>query len=176
MAGQRYDHGGCTRTKKRFFMDLKFPAPLTQPGSSYWLYLLKATLAIEVPNWLLTGLLLGGQAAGWLRPSVRPDLFSEWSLASFLLVGAILETLVVCLMASLIARWFTKPLVAAGISGVGWGALHASDLGLSFICPSWAFFVMTLAYLVWRPKSFWLGYLAAVVPHFVHDIQWKIFA
>ena len=155
-------------------MILKSFKMLLEPVASIWLYVLKITLVIELPLYLLMGILFAAQAVGWYQPSLSCLPNSGASLAELVLLGAILESFLLAGFASLLALWVSNPLLISGISGLAWGALHALDFGLTFLCPAWSFFIMTMAFLAWRRKSFWLGYLAAVIPHLFHNIQAKI--
>jgi hypothetical protein len=155
-------------------MRFKLPSTLLGPGNSYWGYVLKSTLAIEVPGWLITSILIMAHSFGLYHPDLRPSPFIDWSVNALVLVGPVMESFVLAGLASLLSIWLPNPVVASTISGITWGALHAWDFGLSFFCPAYGFFIMTLAYLTWRPHSFWHGYVAAMVPHLVHDLQWKI--
>lgn len=157
-------------------MILNFPTALLVGGNSFWRYTLKATLAIEIPSWILTGILVlllsvrGGQSH-FLQD---PLPFATWSIPALVLAGPVLESFALAGGASLLSRMVTGHYKIAALSGLLWGALHARDFGLSLLCPAWGFFIMTLAYLAWRPKSFLHGYLAAMIPHLVHDLQWII--
>jgi membrane protease YdiL (CAAX protease family) len=81
------------------------------------------------------------------------------------LFGPIAETLLLALTLKVLLRATTKPLFAAAVSALLWGALHATKGALWFFGPAWSFFVFSCAFLGWRQRSFLHAFAAAAVPH-----------
>ncbi len=144
------------------------------PGSSLWRGLFRYTLIAEVPIWIWVAILAMAYRRGIYTGDSTPSPFLGWGVLELLFWGAICESFLVAGLAELLRRTSLSPLWICGLAGFAWGALHAKDLGVSFWSPAWGFFVYTAGYLAWRPRSFWHGYLVAMVPHLYHDIQWKL--
>lgn len=83
-------------------------------------------------------------------------------LAETLLLGGLLWWL---------SRLTRRPLLVAGLSALLWGALHAQFGGLRFFGTAWTFYVLSCAYLAWRPVGFGHAFVAAAVPHGVINLS-----
>jgi hypothetical protein len=82
-----------------------------------------------------------------------------------LLVAPLLETGVLALMVTGLARFIRNPNIVAAISAVAWGGLHAAFHPMWFFGVVWSFFVFSRGYLAWRPVSYKHAFGAAAVPH-----------
>jgi hypothetical protein len=82
-----------------------------------------------------------------------------------LLVSPLVETIVLALLVTGLARFVRSPNVVAGISALAWGGLHAVFHPMWFFGVVWSFFVFSRGYLAWRPVSYKHAFGAAAVPH-----------
>ena len=82
-----------------------------------------------------------------------------------LIVAPLVETAVLALLVSALARFIANPNVVAAICALAWGGLHATFYPLWFFGVVWSFFVFSRGYLAWRPVSYKHAFGAAAVPH-----------
>jgi hypothetical protein len=82
-----------------------------------------------------------------------------------LLVAPLVETAVLALLVTGLARFIRNPNVVAAISALAWGGLHATFYPMWFFGVVWSFFVFSRGYLAWRPVSYKHAFGAAAVPH-----------
>ena len=129
------------------------------------------SLAVLAPTFLLVGCLYLAQTAGCSLSAAEEGpaswLSSGWNSV---LVSPVLETFALAGLVWLLSHRWSNPLVISGLSALSWGLLHGALAWPSFFSATACFFLFTLAYLAWRPKSFWHAYLAAMVPHLVNNL------
>lgn len=82
-----------------------------------------------------------------------------------LVVAPLIETAVLALVVTLLARWIRNANLVAAISALAWAGLHATFHPLWFFGVVWSFFVFSRGYLAWRPVSYKHAFGAAAVPH-----------
>lgn len=83
----------------------------------------------------------------------------------FILLSPVIESVLVAATASALLALFGTTGKAAVASGILWGGIHAIVAPIRFFGSAWAFVILSIAYLAWRPKSFAHGLLAAFLPH-----------
>lgn len=82
-----------------------------------------------------------------------------------LIAAPLVETFVLALLVTGLARLIQNPNVVAAISALVWGGLHAAFHPMWFFGVVWSFFVFSRGYLAWRPVSYKHAFGAAAVPH-----------
>ena len=82
-----------------------------------------------------------------------------------LIVAPLVETCVLALLVTGLARLSRNPNVVSSISALAWGGLHAVFHPMWFFGVVWSFFVFSRGYLAWRPVSYKHAFGAAAVPH-----------
>jgi membrane protease YdiL (CAAX protease family) len=141
---------------------------LLHPQLPLWQYCLAAFPIALIPSIailffaLLSLAILGTEVATLQLPRRSGSTLEFFGIVVFapiaetLLLAATLRTL----------RWMSaKPLHAATVAALLWGALHAALAPLWFFGAVWSFFVFSCAYLAWRTRSFMHAFAAAAVPH-----------
>lgn len=145
-------------------------------GDPFALSVTKVILAMEIPVWTVTFMAAYAMRTwGWWAAEPETPLLN-YPLWQMVFLGPGLETLLMAGLAALMARWISSPFLTSVLSGVVWGGIHYYRSPLSMIGPAWGFFLMTAAFLHWRPRSFWLGWFAAAIPHLFHDVLWHVAA
>jgi hypothetical protein len=96
------------------------------------------------------------------KPAREIEQRSVWIT---LVVAPLVETCVLALVVTGLARIFRNPNVVAAISALAWGGLHAAFHPMWFFGVVWSFFVFSRGYLAWRPVSYKHAFGAAAVPH-----------
>lgn len=129
-------------------------------------YIVKASMLV-----LLNGLLLS-QLLVRLLPEV-PMFSDEIDLVAdayiVVLLGPFLETLLMVVIFWIIS-WFTKNLLATAlISALVWALLHGVSFPIQGIINFFSFFVYSIAYLIWRPLSFWRAFGITSAIHIVNN-------
>jgi hypothetical protein len=87
---------------------------------------------------------------------------SVWITA---IVAPVVETAVLALVVTALARFIRNANVVAAISALAWAGLHAAFYPMWFFGVVWSFFVFSRGYLAWRPVSYKHAFGAAAVPH-----------
>lgn len=82
-----------------------------------------------------------------------------------LVVAPLVETVVLALLVTALARFIRNVNLVAAISALAWGGLHAMFYPMWFFGVVWSFFVFSRGYLAWRPVSYKHAFGAAAVPH-----------
>jgi hypothetical protein len=82
-----------------------------------------------------------------------------------LVVAPLVETAVLAVLVTALARFIRNPNVVAAISALAWAGLHATFYPMWFFGVVWSFFVFSRGYLAWRPVSYKHAFGAAAVPH-----------
>jgi len=109
-----------------------------------------------------------GLSADLLKPpNVEPTL---WELVGTVLFAPLVETLLLAGVLRLLSMLSANTPFIAAVSGLLWGALHATRAVLWFFGTAWSFFVFSCLYLAWRRVSFKHAYVAALVPHMLINI------
>jgi membrane protease YdiL (CAAX protease family) len=79
------------------------------------------------------------------------------------------ETFVMALFFAL-AKFVTKDVQKLAIvSALCWGALHLFNAPANGIAVIWPFYIMSRAYLAWRPLGFWKAYGITALIHAIHN-------
>ena len=79
----------------------------------------------------------------------------------------IVETFILAAIVTVL-RLFLSPTGTVFLSAAGWGVAHSLSASAWGLVVWWPFLVMSMLYLVWRRRSFWL---AIAVPAAVHMMQ-----
>jgi hypothetical protein len=82
-----------------------------------------------------------------------------------LVAAPVVETVVLSLLITGLARFIRNVNLVAAMSALVWGALHAMFYPIWFFGVVWSFFVFSRGYLAWRPVSYKHAFGAAAVPH-----------
>lgn len=91
---------------------------------------------------------------------------TPWLFAiAALLIAPPLETLMMALF-FLLCRLLTKNVVRLSIaSGLFWGVLHVFNSPVNGVAVIWPFYIMSRAYLAWRPLGFWKAFGVTILIH-----------
>jgi hypothetical protein len=141
---------------------------LLEPLRPFWLHCLVAFPLALLPSLALLGavywllLLLGVNTAELNAPGFKPTV---GEFASSVLFAPLAETLLLAGGLRLLSALTANTMLVAAISGLLWGALHATFGVIWFFGTVWSFFVFSCLYLTWRKVSFKHAYVAAAVPH-----------
>ena len=140
-----------------------FPKPLREPRRA-WVAIPLAWVLCIVPS-------LG---FAYLVQAVAPQLdlpefpikghVGFFALAVF---APIVETLILAAFITLLRLAFS-PTVAVFLSAIGWGVAHSIQATAWGFVVWWPFLIMSMLYIVWRQRGFWL---AIAVPATVHMLQ-----
>lgn len=90
---------------------------------------------------------------------------AQRSLWITLVVAPLVETLILAVVVTLLARFIRNANLVAAISALAWAGLHATFYPLWFFGVVWSFFVFSRGYLAWRPVSYKHAFGAAALPH-----------
>jgi hypothetical protein len=90
---------------------------------------------------------------------------SVLAVGQLVVIGPAAETVLLVLLIRLISFATAGALIVASLTGLAFAIVHGLASALLGIGAFWAFFVFTCAYLAWRERSFWSGYVAAFIPH-----------
>ena len=140
-----------------------FPKLLREPGRA-WLVIPFAWLLCIVPS-------LG---LAYLVQAVAPQLdlpeFPIKGHVGFLalaVLAPIIETFILAAIVSVL-RLIFSPTVTVIVSSIGWGIAHSLQASAWGFVVWWPFLIMSMLYLVWRQRGFWL---AIAIPAAVHMMQ-----
>lgn len=129
-------------------------------------YIVKASMLVVLNGLLLSQLLVR------LLPEVpmvidKVDLVAE--VYTVVLFGPFFETLMMVVIFWIIG-WFTKNLLATAlISALVWALLHGISFPIQGIINFFSFFVYSIAYLIWRPLSFWRAFGITSAIHMINN-------
>ena len=79
----------------------------------------------------------------------------------------IVETFILAAIVSIL-RLVLSPTVTVFASAIGWGIAHSLQASAWGFVVWWPFLIMSLLYLVWRQRGFWI---AIAIPAAVHMLQ-----
>lgn len=136
-----------------------------------WRHCLLAFPLTTVPSVLLV--LLGVaviRALGHPLPDVPLELeLGIWGVLGTVVIAPLVETFLLAVGLVVFTAMTRSIVVAAALSAVLWGGLHALISPLWFVAPAWGFYVFSICYLAWWPRSFRRGFTAALVPHVLNN-------
>jgi hypothetical protein len=141
---------------------------LLQPEVPLWKYCLVAYPLAMIPSIIFYALVRGTLAAAGLNVGAISAPDRSTSLGEVLgsvAFAPVAETFLLAGVLSILSLLSSRRMVIAAMSAVIWGALHATLGALWFFGTAWTFFVLSCAYLGWRPISFKFAFVAALVPH-----------
>ncbi len=140
-----------------------FPKPLREARRA-WLVIPLAWLLCIVPS-------LG---FAYLVQAVAPELdlpeFPMKGHVAFLALAVfapIVETFILAAFVTLF-RTVLSPTISVFLSAIGWGVAHSIEASAWGFVVWWPFLIMSMLYVVWRQRSFWL---AIAIPTAVHMLQ-----
>lgn len=140
-----------------------FPQALREPRRA-WLVIPLAWLLCIIPS-------LG---FAYLVQNLAPELdlpeFPIKGHVGFLALAVfapIVETFILAAFITLF-RWVFSPTVSVFLSAIGWGVAHSLQASAWGFVVWWPFLIMSMLYLVWRQRGFWL---AIAIPAAVHMLQ-----
>jgi hypothetical protein len=145
-----------------------FSKLLLQPTIPLWKYCLIAYPLAMLPSMVFYGLARVSLAAAGVDVDAisAPDRsVSLGEVLGTVAFAPVAETFLLAGVLSVFSMLSSRRVLVAAASGVVWGALHAAFGALWFFGTAWSFFVLSCAYLGWRPASFRFAFVAALVPH-----------
>jgi len=140
-----------------------FPKPLREPRRA-WLAIPLAWLLCIVPSLGLAYLMQT------LAPTLNQPEFPVKGHVGFFALAVfapIVETFILAAFISLFRLIFSST-VSVFLSAIGWGVAHSLQASAWGFVVWWPFLIMSMLYIVWRQRSFWL---AIAVPAAVHMLQ-----
>ena len=141
---------------------------LLQPKIPLWKYRLVAYPLAMIPSMIFYSLVRSALAAASVNVGAisAPDQgVSLGEVLGSVAFAPATETFLQAGGLSILSLLSSCRMFIAAASGVIWGALHATLGALWFFGTAWTFFVLSCAYLAWRPVSFKFALVAAWVPH-----------
>lgn len=142
------------------------PRMLFDPAR-WWLYVLVAALLSIAGAALLSAL-----TTRLLPQATPPDLGDATGPTLVVLIAVvspIVETLVMSGPLVLIDR-FAGPRVAVVASAFLWGVLHSLAAPIWGLTIWWPFLIFSTAFLVWRPRGYWLAVATATSVHALNNL------
>ena len=140
-----------------------FPKPLREPRRA-WLAIPLAWLFCIVPSLALA------YAMQAFAPQLDlPEFPIKGHVAFFALAvfAPIVETFILAAFITLLRLVFS-PTVTVFLSAIGWGVAHSLQASAWGFVVWWPFLIMSMLYVVWRQRGFWL---AILIPTAVHMLQ-----
>jgi hypothetical protein len=140
-----------------------FPRPLREPRRA-WLAIPLAWLFCIIPS---LGFAYAVQA---FAPQLDLPEFPIKGHVGFLALAVfapIVETFILAAFIALLRMVFS-PTVSVFLSAIGWGIAHSLQASAWGFVVWWPFLIMSMLYLVWRQRGFWL---AIAIPAAVHMLQ-----
>ncbi len=135
-----------------------------EPSAPVWWYIVRMG-AIAFTGAMLVSIVLGSLID---TPDLREEMYASepWLfMVEALVIAPPLETLIMAFFFFL-ARFFTKdPVRLALACAVFWGLLHLVNSPLNGIAVLWPFYIMSRAYLAWRPLGFWKAFGVTTLIH-----------
>lgn len=115
----------------------------------------------------LAGAVLLSTAAATLFPAAKGPTFPSFGGTFLFMVVIFAPFLETAIMAGVIEvlRRFLSPWATVAVSAAGWGAAHSAMAPAWGLVIWWPFTIFSLAYLVWRERAWWQGYLVAATIH-----------
>lgn len=132
-------------------------------------YVLRVTMLAVVPQLLIsTSLVVAGMALSpdGTAPQIGASMEASWRDAfGSIVFSPVVETLLLSLLLAGLRMTTSRVRVRAGVVALLAGLLHGTRVPLWFFPSVWLFFVLSLAYEAWRPRSRKHAFVAAMVPH-----------
>lgn len=136
-----------------------------------WRHCLLAFPLATIPSFVLV--LLGAaviRAFGQPLPEVPIELeLGVWGVMGTVLLTPLIETFLLAVGLVVFNAITRRAVFAAALSAVFWGGLHGLIAPFWFLGSVWGFYVLSICYLAWWPRSFGRGYTAALVPHVLNN-------
>jgi hypothetical protein len=140
-----------------------FPKALREPRRA-WLVIPLAWLLCILPSLALAYLV---QAAAPGLDSPEFAVKGHVGFVALAVLAPIIETFILAAMITLFRMAFS-PTASVVISATAWGIAHSLQASAWGLVVWWPFLVMSMLYLVWRERGFWL---AILIPTAVHMLQ-----
>ena len=140
-----------------------FPKSLREPRRA-WLVIPLAWLFCIVPSLGLAYLVQN------MAPQLDLPEFPVKGHVGFLALAVfapVVETFILAVIVTIL-RFFLSPTWTVFLSAAGWGIAHSLSAAAWGLVVWWPFLIMSMLYLVWRQRSFWL---AIAIPAAVHMMQ-----
>ncbi|MFN3946298.1 MAG: hypothetical protein ACK4K7_15355 [Allosphingosinicella sp.] len=138
-----------------------FPEFLFRPARP-WSFILKAWL-LSLAGSILLSVLAGAVAPEAAQPDLGP-VDEAWTVFLLVLVVPAVETAFMVPPLLLLNR-FLGPAPAVFLSAVGWGVAHSLAAPIWGFVAWWPFLLMSIAFLTWRERGFWLACGIVVAIH-----------
>jgi hypothetical protein len=138
----------------------------------FWRHCLLAFPLATIPASVL--ILLGAAVLEVLGVDLSKHSPPELGLGAGDILGAVLaapllETALLTVGLAILSVFTRRKVIAAAVSAVLWGLLHGLIAPFWFLGAVWPFYVFSLCYLAWQPRSFGHGYTVALVPHVLNN-------
>lgn len=138
----------------------------------FWRHCLLAFPLATVPA--LGFVLLGAGVCALLGVDLSKHSPPEIGLGAGEVLAAVLaaplvETALLTVGIAILSVFTRRKVVVAAVSAVVWGVLHGLIAPFWFVGAVWPFYVFSMGYLAWQPRSFGHGYIAALVPHVLNN-------
>ena len=140
-----------------------FPKVLREPRRA-WLVIPLAWLLCIIPSLGLAYLVQN------MAPRLdMPEFPIKGHVGFFALAvfAPIVETFILAAIVSVLRLVFS-PTIAVFLSAIGWGVAHSLQAAAWGFVVWWPFLIMSMLYIVWRQRGFWL---AIAIPAAVHMMQ-----
>jgi membrane protease YdiL (CAAX protease family) len=141
------------------------PAALREPRRAWLAILIGAALT-------LSGSLLLSWAANSIAPTLAKPAFPLRGPIAFgllVLFAPLVETLIMAIVLSLLARVLTPTLAVLG-SAAMWGLAHSLQATAWGLVIWWPFVIFSTLYLVWRERSTWAALGVAAATHALQNL------
>ena len=135
-----------------------------EPSAPVWWYIVRMG-AIAFSGAMLVSIVLGNLISG---PDLREEIYASepWLfMVEALVIAPPLETLIMAFF-FFVGRFITKNQVRLAFAcAVFWGLLHLLNSPVNGIAVLWPFYIMSRAYLAWRPLGFWKAFGVTTLIH-----------
>jgi hypothetical protein len=127
---------------------------------------------------ILFGWVIGG-AAYWLayllgygfaKEEVTTTKLQSLGFVMVAFIAPIVETFLLAGVVKVLGWLSLRQIHTSVMCGLMFGSFHAWSNGpIAFFAPSWSFFVFSLTYQAWRPRTFPHAFWAAMIPHSINN-------
>lgn len=137
-----------------------------------WKYCLIAYIVALLPSVLLLNIESLVLSFFKIKLTMPPLHESTWkTFVKGSLIGPVIESLLLILTIKCIKKFITINFKIAIIAGIIWGLLHGVASPFWIGNTAWYFFIFSIAYCTWLPKSASKAYIATTIPHIMINIS-----
>lgn len=149
-----------------------FYTQLLSSDIPFWKYCLLAYIAAAIPSLILLN--IQSLIIDYFKLALPMPPLHDSTWQTFLkggLIGPAIETLLLILTIMLVKKFTPNILVISISVGILWGAAHGMQSLIWIGNTAWYFYIFSIAYINWLPKSFIKAYFAATVPHIMINLS-----